>query len=224
MLDERLRAVADLVPIGSSAADIGTDHAYLAIELYRLNSGRRVIAADLNAGPCAAARHTIAEAGCDGLIEVRQGDGLTVLSPGEVDAICIAGMGGKLEADILEAGREIVQSLSFMVLQPQNGCDYLRGWLYKNGWKIEAEKLAKVDSRLYQIIKAVPGTCDMPSEAGLILGPVLLKERPPLFHEHLINNLNTLKKIFAGLQKGGSNTAGKIADIQHKINVLEEYL
>ena len=50
-LDDRLQAVADFVPSGCRVADIGTDHAYLAIELYKNDSSRFVIAADKNAGP-----------------------------------------------------------------------------------------------------------------------------------------------------------------------------
>ena len=48
-LDDRLQAVADFVPSGCRVADIGTDHAYLAIELYKNDSSRFVIAADKNA-------------------------------------------------------------------------------------------------------------------------------------------------------------------------------
>ena len=223
MLDDRLQAVADFVPPASSVADIGTDHGYLPIELFKINSTRRVIAADLNAGPCQAAQRTISEAGFSDSIEVRQGDGLAALTPGEVDTVCIAGMGGKLEADILEARPDVTAKLQCLVLQPQNGFEYLRGWLYDHNWHIEDEKLSKVDGRVYQIIKAIQGHKEPLTEAELILGPVLIKKRPVLFAEHVQNNIEQLDKIRQGLQKGGSNTKDKLTEIEARIKLLEEY-
>ncbi|WP_027407350.1 class I SAM-dependent methyltransferase [Anaerovibrio sp. RM50] len=223
MLDDRLKAVAEFVPISDSVADIGTDHGYLAIELFKINNARRVIAADLNSGPCQAARRTISEAGFNESIAVRQGDGLAALTAGEVDTVCIAGMGGKLEADILEARPEVTDQLKCLVLQPQNGFEYLRGWLYDNNWLIEDEKLAKVDGRVYQIIKAVRGMAEPLNEAELILGPVLIKKRPELFTEHVQNNIAQLDKIRQGLQKGGSHTKEKLAEIEARIKLLEGY-
>jgi tRNA (adenine22-N1)-methyltransferase len=223
MLDDRLQAVADFVPPASSVADIGTDHGYLAIELFKINSTRRVIAADLNAGPCQAARRTISEAGFSDSIEVRQGDGLAALTPGEVDTVCIAGMGGKLEADILGARPAVTTKLQCLVLQPQNGFEYLRGWLYDHNCHIEDEKLSKVDGRVYQIIKAIQGHKEPLTEAELILGPVLIKNRPALFAEHVQNNIEQLDKIRQGLQKGGSHTRDKLAEIEARIKLLEEY-
>ena len=35
ILDDRLEAVAGFVPAGCKVADIGTDHGYLAMELYK---------------------------------------------------------------------------------------------------------------------------------------------------------------------------------------------
>ena len=224
MLDDRLQAVADFVPLSSTVADIGTDHGYLAIELFKINSTRRVIAADLNAGPCQAARRTISEAGFSDSIEVRQGDGLAALTPGEVDTVCIAGMGGKLEADILEARPDVTAKLQCLVLQPQNGFEYLRGWLYDHNWHIEDERLSKVDGRVYQIIKAIQGHKEPLTEAELILGPVLIKKRPVLFAEHVQNNIEQLDKIRQGLQKGGSNTKDKLTEIEARIKLLEEYI
>lgn len=224
MLDDRLQAVADFVPDDSSVADIGTDHGYLAIELFKTNNARRVIAADLNAGPCQAARRTISEAGFSDSIEVRQGDGLAAINPGEVDTVCIAGMGGKLEADILEARPEVTARLQCLVLQPQNGFEYLRGWLYDHNWHIEDEKLAKVDGRVYQIITATQGKKEPLTEAELILGPILIKKRPALFADHVQNNIEQLDKIRQGLQKGGSHTRDKLAEIERRIKLLEAYL
>lgn len=223
MLDARLQAVADFVPVDAGVADIGTDHAYLAMALYRVNSERKIIAADLNKGPCEAARRTVWEAGIDDM-EVRQGDGLAVLKPGEVEAVCIAGMGGKLEADILAAHPEVVEKLECLVLQPQNGQEYLRKWLYDHKWHIAAENLAQVDGRIYQIIRAEPGESPMLSVGELVLGPDILSKKHPLLSEHIESNIAVLRKIADGLKQGGEKTAGRLAEMQQKIALLEGYM
>ena len=110
-LDARLQAVLDFVPEGGAVADIGTDHGYLAAALIEEGRAEHVIASDLNLGPCEAARRTVREQNLKEQIEVRQGDGLTVLAPGEVQTACIAGMGGALMADILEAAPLVVRKL-----------------------------------------------------------------------------------------------------------------
>jgi tRNA (adenine22-N1)-methyltransferase len=132
-------------------------------------------------------------------------------------------MGGKLEADILEARPDVTAKLQCLVLQPQNGFEYLRGWLYDHNWHIEDERLSKVDGRVYQIIKAIQGHKEPLAEAELILGPVLIKKCPVLFAEHVQNNIEQLDKIRQGLQKGGSNTKDKLTEIEARIKLLEEY-
>ena len=224
MLDPRLQAVADFVPSSANVADIGTDHAYLAIALVQANNKRKIIAADLNSGPCEAARRTVRQAGFHGLIDIRQGDGLSVLRPREVDAVCIAGMGGKLEADIIAAGPQVVSKLKYMVLQPQNGQEYLRQWLYAHAWHIEEERLVKADGRLYQVIKAQPGFMPVPQEAELILGPCLVKEQPEYFHEYVSNTISGWEKIADELAKAGERVTDKINELNRRIKLLEEYL
>ncbi len=224
MLDDRLEAVAAFVEAGAAVADIGTDHGYLAMELKRRDSSRRVIAADKNGGPCGAARKTLRENGMEQAVEVRQGDGLAALAAGEVDTVCIAGMGGKLITDILAAQPEIFAGLKCVVLQPQNAFGVLRGWLYEHGWHIEDEALAKVDGRVYQIIRSVPGKAAMPPGQELLIGPVLLKKRPELFREHVENNLEALAKVMAGMRKGSSPDRKRLQELEKDMEKLEAML
>ncbi len=200
-LDDRLAAVAALVPRGARVADIGTDHAYLAMELIDARGAEKVIATDKNEGPCAAARRTLSAAGLTERVPVRIGDGLSPISPGEVDTVCIAGMGGGLIALILEAEPEVLARLSRLVLQPMNDAAALRRRLYESGWHIAEERLATADGRLYEIIAAEPGPEEMPAQWLLTLGPVLWRERPPLFLRHVEAQRERLRRILGGMEK-----------------------
>ena len=110
-LDKRLQAVASLVPRGSRFADIGTDHAYLPVWLLEQGVIASAVAGDIAAGPCQAARTTVAMHGAADKIAVRQGSGLAVLVPGEVDCIAICGMGVSTVFMLLSAA---VFSLTFL--------------------------------------------------------------------------------------------------------------
>ncbi len=224
ILDDRLEAVASFVPDDCKVADIGTDHGYLAMELYKRDKRRTVIAADKNAGPCQAASHTLAEAGLTEYIQVRQGDGLKALAVGEADTVCIAGMGGKLISDILSAEPDVLAGLSCLVLQPQNAYSLLRRWLYEHNWHIVDEALAQVDGRVYQIIKAERGQAEIPSELALKLGPVLLEKRPKLFANHVENNLISCHKVLTGLQKSAEPDRKRIQQVEAEIVELEGLL
>lgn len=223
LLDNRLAAVAGFVAAGAAVADIGTDHGYLAVELYRRGC-RRVIAADKNAGPCGAARRTVGEKGLAAFIEVRQGDGLAALLPGEVDTVCIAGMGGRLIADILAGQPQVLAELGSLVLQPQNASALLRERLYAYGWHIEDETLAKADGRVYQIIRAAQGREEPPSRLGLLLGPALLARRPEFWREHVADALAMADRALTGMRQGRGRDEGRLRELADDVEKLEALL
>ena len=90
-LDERLTAAAALVREGEPVADIGCDHGKLTAVLAASGKYPKVIGADLRPGPLAKAKQTLEHARCEDRAELRLGDGLSVLSAGEVGTIVLAG-------------------------------------------------------------------------------------------------------------------------------------
>ena len=203
-LDNRLATVAALVPRNARVADVGTDHAYLAIALLNERDAKLVIATDKNEGPCAAARRTLSTTGLSERVSVRCGDGLSPLLPEEVNTVCIAGMGGGLITSILTEGIEVLSDVSRLVLQPMNDAEKLRRWRYEDGWHSVAERLAMVEGRLYEIIAAEPGVEEAPAQWLLTLGPILWRDRPPLFAYHVESQVGRLRRILRGMEKSRS--------------------
>ena len=70
-LDARLVAIAALVPHGTTLADIGADHAYLAATLVLHGHAPRAVVGDLSAGACEAARRTVGTQRLTQQIDVR---------------------------------------------------------------------------------------------------------------------------------------------------------
>ena len=125
-LSQRLQAIADLVPTGAKVADIGTDHGFLPCYLAQSGKAELVIACDVNAQPLALAQKNITDYNVGDKVSTRLGNGLAVLKPGEVDTVTIAGMGGALMIDILDASPMVVDRLKRIVLQPNVGAEAVR--------------------------------------------------------------------------------------------------
>lgn len=95
--------------------------------------------------------------GLEDRITVRLANGLDAIQPQDgITAVTIAGMGGSLIRDILEAGK-LNQRLSGqerLILQPNIGERTLRSWLQENQYKIQSEKILEENKKIYEIIVA----------------------------------------------------------------------
>jgi len=224
-LGPRLLSVAKFVPQGSVVADIGTDHAYLPIALVENKIVDKAFACDVHEGPYKVAQKTILAAGLSSQIGVRFGDGITVLSPGEVDVLTIAGMGGALMIDILSKCPPVTVDLKGLVLQPMNGAALLRSWLYQNGWNINEEDLVLDEGRLYEVMYVVHGPTAMPEDILLEIGPKLWQNRHVLLRQHVENLLFQSKRVLTGMESSEqAKQSEKYSFVLGKIKQLEDQI
>lgn len=222
MLSPRLAAVANFVPGGAVIADIGTDHARLPIYLVKEAKIKKAIASDVHKGPYEIACRAVREEGLKKNIEVRWGNGLDVLQPGEVNVVVLAGMGGLLINSLLQNNTSVVSSLKSLVLQPQLAEDKVRRYIYTIGWHIEDEALVREKQHVYQVIYAVPGRKEMPDEMALLLGPVLLQKKSSLFLMHVKALITHNEKIAHGLNSSvTSKNEKQYINIKRLIKNLE---
>lgn len=154
MPDLRLTYIADRVRPGSRVADIGTDHAYLPVELVKSGKCPGAIATDIRPGPLENARHSVAAAGLSAVIDVRGGDGLAPVQAHEVDDIVIAGMGGETIAAILAAAPWVKTPHYRLVLQPMSRPEELRRYLLTEGFSIESERSLCEGEHVYTVLVA----------------------------------------------------------------------
>ena len=153
MLQKRLLAAMDLVRPGSRVADIGTDHAYLPIELVKQGISPVAIAADVREGPLRMAQRNIERAGLGARIETVLSDGLTEIAESRYDDLVICGMGGDTIVQILEAA-ELKNPEKRLILQPQSVSDRLRAYLYRSGYEILCERFIWDMGKLYLLLCA----------------------------------------------------------------------
>lgn len=220
-LQERLLRIAGYVPLGSVAADIGTDHALLPVHLVKQGICHRVIATDIHTGPLATARSTVALYSLRKQVELRQGDGLEVVQPGEIDVIIIAGMGGSKIVEILGRAQDVLLLTGRLILQPLGGVAQVRRWLLGNGWILADEDLVLDDDHYYEIIVSehqaatdldqpghLPGHYDE-DDADLLLeiGPGLVKKEHPLLVVYLDKQIQDMESVLLALRRAQTPAA-----------------
>lgn len=201
---------------GNSFADIGTDHAYIPIELTR--RGAKVVATDIKEGPLLMAKKNAEKHGAE--IELRLGGGLAPVCAGEVESIIIAGMGGEMIEKILAEGDDTARK-STLILQPMNGQDTLRRYLSENNFQIICEDIAVEGHKVYNLIEAKSGSkTEFSDEFSLHLPPYLYKH--PLFPELAKKKKREFKKILEGLLKSTDREDEQICKLRGFLDRIKE--
>ncbi|WP_300276093.1 tRNA (adenine(22)-N(1))-methyltransferase [Peptacetobacter sp.] len=226
-LTDRLYKIASFVTDGKRIADIGTDHGYIPVYLLKNNKIPFAILADINKGPLENARKEVRHNSLENKTDLRCGSGIEVLEKGEVDEIIIAGMGGILIADILEAKKEVAQNAEKLILQPMQAQEELRKYLLNNGYEIMEETLENEDFRIYEIMTAkYTGKNNIPEdEIYYEVGEKLLNNKNELFTEFINKKIRSNKAILDKLDGIESETISeKRREIEIKIKKLENLL
>ncbi|WP_201318384.1 tRNA (adenine(22)-N(1))-methyltransferase TrmK [Paenibacillus sp. EPM92] len=242
-LSKRLEWIAREVPEGSRLADIGSDHALLPSYLAANGVIVSGVAGEVNEGPYEAASKQVRSAGLKHVIDVRLGDGLAVIEPGEVDVITIAGMGGALIVSILEPGKSKLKGVKRLVLQPNVGEPAVREWLLANGWVLIGERILEEDGKIYEILTAVsaaesglepeqmyaPLVCadgrEVQRELLLLMGPYLTREASDVWRTKWTWELEKMDKICAQLRLSQTEAArAKEAEYRKEMNRIREVL
>lgn len=173
--------VASFVPHGSILLDVGSDHAYLPIELVERGQIKSAIAGEVVEGPYQSAVKNVESHGLKEKIQVRLANGLAAFEEtDQVSVITIAGMGGCLIATILEEGLGKLANVERLILQPNNREDDLRIWLQDHGFQIVDESILEEAGKFYEILVVEAGQMKL-SASDIRFGPFLSKEVSPVF-------------------------------------------
>ena len=153
-------------------ADIGCDHGKLTAVLAASGRYPKVIGADLRPGPLAKAKQTLENAHCQDRAELRLGDGLSVLSPGEVGTIVLAGVSAQTTWEILEKAPWVFCPQGPRVIMiPATRHAELRRWLWQKGFTLVADRPVQAAGRWYAVMAAeYTGQVRQPTFAQCLLG------------------------------------------------------
>lgn len=223
-LSERLLRAAQLVMPGRKLADVGCDHGYLSIYLYKTSICPKCIAMDVNPGPLAAARENIRRYGADAGVETRLSDGLAALQPGECGCILLAGMGGDLIVRILQAKKTVLDEVSELVLEPQSEPFKVRTFLQENGFAVTREDMTRERGKYYPLIRAERAKePEKLSDAQLMYGPCLIREKNPVLKDFLLQEKNRLTKILEVLTgRGALEESGRREQLEKELSQIRK--
>lgn len=224
-LSERLKTVASFVKENTILADIGSDHAYLPCFLVHEGIISKAIAGEVVKGPFESAKKQVISEGLQENIDVRFGNGLEVISDEDnVQTITIAGMGGPLIASILESGKEKLSTVDTLILQPNIHAKAIREWAIQEHWKIEQEVILEEHDKIYEILVLKKGIMKL-SDKELLVGPILSKEKSPIYLKKWSNELNEWQRIVNELSKiQGTEVHQKKEELESKIALVKETL
>ena len=217
-LSKRMQSVADMIQPCDAVGDIGCDHAFVSIYLVEQRRAKRVIASDVRRGPIAIAKRNIEAMNLSDQIEIRMGDGLDTIVPGEVNAVVLAGMGGMLMIDILERGEEVVTRCDQLVLQPQSDIEKVRRYLAEKGYHLADEQMLidagkyynLLDVRVHEMVQKDEYDCSkLADDWCYMYGGSLLRKKDPVLRSWLVKRRDTTAGLINSLSGKNTENAAK---------------
>ena len=224
-LSIRLKAIASMLEECDSVVDVGTDHGYVPIYLVKNGVIKSAIASDINKGPVEKAKNNVASNNACGQISCRLGSGLSTVENGEVQVAIIAGMGGNLIRDILEADLDIVKQLKYMILQPVQNAEVLREYLYSTGYDIIDEEICNDDGKFYEIIKVKYNTKPVAVDSIYYeISKILLDKKNLTMQKFIEYKLQKYLKVYDNLNEDTISSKNRKQQLYHVSRKLKEFL
>lgn len=222
-LSKRLQSISDYIAPYRRIADIGTDHCFVPIYLAQNGLIDWAIATDLRDGPIQEARKNVARYGVEHVVDVRKGDGLAPLHEKDrVEAIIIAGMGGRLIREILTRDAKRLTTVKRYILQPNKSAWVLREWLFTSNYTVVDEKMLSDAGVIYEIIVAEPTTERVRyTEDDVRFGPILRKRRENAFLAFWEAELHHKEQIVKGIPLLQPNRIKLEEEIKQIKNMLD---
>lgn len=225
-LSRRLTMVAKYVPQGARVADIGSDHGYLPAALALAGHIEYAVAGEVVRGPYENAVSEIQKLNLAKIIQARLANGLAAIKESDrINTITIAGMGGALITQILDAHPEKLAGVTRLILQPNVGEARLREWLMKHRYQIMTENVVEEDGHLYEIMVAEPSIVPFRySKYELTFGPFLLEQRSPVFIQKWQDELQRQEAVLQQINHASKPPVAKIKQQEEYISLIREVL
>lgn len=230
-LSNRLQTIASFLSPGTYFADIGSDHGYLPCYVCLNDKLASAIGGEVREGPYLRAKETVIAYQLTERIDIRLGDGLQIIDEKDhVDEIVIAGMGGSLMTQIIADGKEKLQTVNRMILQPNNHSHLVRELLLKYHYQLVNEVILEENNHIYEILVADKNSMfnayksDVDMEKQLMFGPILMAEKSPVFLKKWKTEQEKISSIIQQMKKSNIIDDDKLGLFKQHLQWIEEVL
>lgn len=161
---KRIETLASLVDKDAYVLDIGTDHAYLPIYLYKNNITKSIVGSDISKNALEYAKTNLVKYGLENKIKLIISDGFKNINE-TFDIAIISGVGTETIKKILDYNNlpnKLIISSHKNVLE-------LRKYMQNIGYKIIEEKIVYENEKYYDLIKYEKGYDNL-DEYSLLVG------------------------------------------------------
>lgn len=228
-LSKRLHTIANFLSEGTFFIDVGSDHGYLPCYVCQKDPNAKAIASEVREGPFLRTKETVHQYNLTDRIDVRLGDGLSVLTDQDnISEIVIAGMGGTLITEILQVGKDKLIHIDKIIAQPNNHAERVRKFFLENGFHLVDEVILEENDHIYEILVAKKNGSssyreDETIEKQLYFGPILMKEKSIPFQKKWQFEKEKYEKILKQIEHKQGNE-DKIRSFKQKLRWIEEVL
>lgn len=225
-LSKRLNWIIEKTDKCNTIADIGTDHGYIAIQLIKRHITDKVIATDINKDPLEKAKINASLDNVSEFIDMRLGGGLKPITKNEADGIIIAGMGGNLIRDILEADMDKVKLFDYIILQPAQNPEVLREYLYTHSFEILEEDICFDEEKYYELfkVKYMDENNTKMEDIFYEISPIMLKNRNEVFREYIKSKIAKNEKIISFIKDDTQAAKNRKSQLINKNNKFKDIL
>ena len=216
-LSKRLETIVSFVTPGSVFADIGADHASVAIALLNRDICPKGQAVDNKPGPYSRMVKAVREAGLSSRCVCTLGDGLDELIP-EADCLILAGMGGNLIVEILERGADKLAGVKELIVDAHSMRPYVIKRLSEMGFSVEDSAFLLEDGIPYDVMKWQKRPLERPySPIECKFGPLNVLRKSAPWRAYLLKERERLVAIRDGNnvpEARKNRVAAEIKDIE----------
>ena len=211
-ISDRLLTIASFIKPHANVADVGADHGL--IEKYLLDNDRvnSILAIENKSGPFNILKNNLK----DYDVTLSLSDGISQLND-NIDTIVIAGMGGILVSDILEAHLEKLTNVNQIVVDAHRDNELVRQTITKLGYYIEKEKIVFENNIYYFVISFLKGH---KNHTALELEFGYKINEDPLFEQYKEKELQTLELNLAKYKSSEKFTRNGLLRRTQKIKRL----
>ncbi len=227
-LDDRLEAAIAMAVPCQVGADIGADHGKLSASLLMRGLCEHMLVSDISDKALSKARNLLGTLHLNDRADFAAADGLDAMASArhKVDTCFILGMGGETMAHILLDGQHVLGGAK-LILSPQTDVPLVREALCRIGYRLRREEIVLSGGRDYILMRAEPAEEGEPeySEKELLLGPILLRERPAQWQSYLCREEQYIKKAITAMEKASSfKDMERLAQFRETLSLVQEAL